>query len=807
MRMKKLKALFSVLAATLVITGINYTIDNNIKVVYGTEAESQAESNIKFEITYNNADSANSIDPVITITNNSDKELNLKDLNLKYFGPYGEGNDVCACYYAGTNNGNYKNFTDNVEGDIREDSEDFDKHLNIKFNDGVLDVGQSMSMQMSVHKNDWSNYEESDKSAFSLSVYEDGNLIYGEDMSKDKVDVTESLKMSIGDEKVESWDGRDHYVPVFMESKEIASLTAEVKYDPNQVEFNYINSKKKVKFEDDSENGIIKITYTPGDGEIISSEEMEKLCDIHFKDLNGIIGSESEISVSGTYSLTSNPEEILEIESENIGKIVYKGDENLDWSMPILGNDSVSVIRGYESKGLKLKVEENGHKFLGIKGLEEGKDYTWKNNFINFSEDILKEFNKDYEKTVYLNFEDNITKAFTTLSSGIDTCDDKLYCNRERVTINQGDFIFYNLEIKGARFPSQGEFNLTYDNDTFDDVLVINGSNNKNLKYEVDKENGIIHLSYENLDSSIANEPLKLKLLLFQKYNRKIGDTRIGVENIPGNNLKISSGNLGDLGLIKINKKVVMPQVSIVNEPKTSHYSMDSIKVIENGNKFLGLEGLEEGKDYTCKRVKGKMSYEDYISINKKEIYERHSYKDCGSGECERYMDFYLNFENNIRQVAAITNEQMPGIDYFELQMGGTTGKRGEYIKVPIELHPFEDDVIFNGFEFILEYDTDIFEDAYVDEDESSYIKLKYVDKENGIIKISYFPSEPLTLSRRNILDNINLMLKVKDNALIGSTMISVKGAYAKATDKSEDRYYDAIHSGAESRELINIME
>lgn len=51
------------------------------------------------------------------------------------------------------------------------------------------------------------------------------------------------------------------------------------------------------------------------------------------------------------------------------------------------------------------------------------------------------------------------------------------------------------------------------------------------------------------------------------------------------------------------------------------------------------------------------------------------------------------------------------------------------------------------------------------------------------------------------------MILKVKDDALIGATMLSVKGAYTDAADKSGNKHYNSIHSGVESRELIYIKE
>lgn len=423
MRRKKLKALFSVLVATLVIAGVNYNIDNNIKVAYGAEAESQVESDIKVEVTYYNKDSANSIDPVISITNNSDKKLDLQDLNLKYFGSYGDNNE-CVCYYAGTNNGKYKNLSSGVKASIN------DKYLNIDFTKGTLDTNQSMSMQMNVHKRNWSNYKNIDKSLFKLGVFKDG----------------------------------------------------------------------------------------------------------------------------------------------------------------------------------------------------------------------------------------------------------------------------------------------------------------------VDKE--------------------------------------IDVET---------------------NKNLVMPEVSIAEMIKEGPDDIDGIKVIENGNKFLGIEGLEEGKDYTCKRIETEDNFEDIITLNKEFANPR-----SGSESCMGYTDFYLNFENNIRKVIGVSGFPMPGIDFFDLTMDKAKGKRGEYIKVPITLSTLWEGVNFDGCSFTLKYDTDVFEDAYIEKDDSLE-KFSKNNKEKGLVSVSYLPYETLKVKEKQKVFTVDLILKIKDDALIGSTLLTVESASAEATDERGYECYDCVGSGASGRGSIDI--
>ena len=157
--------------AVLGIGLINYIGNYTPKQVYADEVQSYT-NKINVDISYEAEDAKDSINPMITITNTDSQPLDLKNLNLKYYYPSDLYSDeIYNCYYAGTNDGENKNFTNYVEGNIKKDSSIDKVYADITFTDGTLDAGQSMIIKGGIHKLSWAFYDESDKSLCSLDAY------------------------------------------------------------------------------------------------------------------------------------------------------------------------------------------------------------------------------------------------------------------------------------------------------------------------------------------------------------------------------------------------------------------------------------------------------------------------------------------------------------------------------------------------------------------------------------------------------------------------------------------------------------
>ena len=180
MRGKELNLLTSELSS-----GLSATEAENKKAVFASELSNGEQKNqdikdeLDIKLQYNNEDNDNFIDFEITITNLYSKELNLRDLNLKYYMTHkSEKNDVVECYYAGTCNGEYRILTGHVKGIVEKIG--CERCADITFDEGRLKIGQSISLQFNIHDKDWeSRYDQIDKSLCRIecyiNVHPDGN--------------------------------------------------------------------------------------------------------------------------------------------------------------------------------------------------------------------------------------------------------------------------------------------------------------------------------------------------------------------------------------------------------------------------------------------------------------------------------------------------------------------------------------------------------------------------------------------------------------------------------------------------------
>lgn len=150
-----------------------WSVDSEI---YDETTIPKAASKVSIDIQEDKETISSTINPKFVITNTSDKELDLSNVKFKYFyTKEGEADEVFNCYYAGTIDGTYKNLTSNVVGKIvklddNEKSSYENSYIQLSFNGGILEAGQSMAFQAVVNKIDWSNYDKSNDLSYKYKT-------------------------------------------------------------------------------------------------------------------------------------------------------------------------------------------------------------------------------------------------------------------------------------------------------------------------------------------------------------------------------------------------------------------------------------------------------------------------------------------------------------------------------------------------------------------------------------------------------------------------------------------------------------
>lgn len=188
------------------------------------------ESPVKITLHYNNLYANCMLSPEYTITNISDEPLNLSKIELKYYftSDSEDAEQSATCYYAGTINGEYKGYTSFVEEEVTKIStvkgQNADSCAVIKFNDGILDPGQTMRVDININKNDWSDYDKSNDFSFNdiekVGIFMDGKLIGGSEPvynTSDEVEEEEDIPFYVDVNLQYNNEGNDNILsPVFL---------------------------------------------------------------------------------------------------------------------------------------------------------------------------------------------------------------------------------------------------------------------------------------------------------------------------------------------------------------------------------------------------------------------------------------------------------------------------------------------------------------------------------------------------------------------------------------------------------------
>ena len=141
---------------------------------------------------------ANAIAPRFKITNTGQDSIALKDLKIKYY--YSLENSTNAtqsfvCYYSGINGLSYRNITNyilNTFKDVSTTNTTASKSAEFSFTSdaGTLEPGETIDLQVSINKSDWSNFDRSNDYSFNstatdyaewdkVTAYVNDSLVWG----------------------------------------------------------------------------------------------------------------------------------------------------------------------------------------------------------------------------------------------------------------------------------------------------------------------------------------------------------------------------------------------------------------------------------------------------------------------------------------------------------------------------------------------------------------------------------------------------------------------------------------------------
>ena len=544
-----------------------------------------AESNVKVDVV--NGTSANSISPTITITNTGSEKLDLKNVKLRYFYTAdGDENQIFNCYYAGTTNGEYSNLTGNIVGKIAKLSSkttNADSYIEISFNGGSLNAGQSAQIQAAVNKDGWQAYNQSDDYSYNnskhIAVYENNKLVWGSEP-----------------------DGSGS-VPEII-SSELDKSSIEV--DKASLNDEIVN----IKLNGNTFTGITGLTqgkdYTVTGGNVVTikSEYLKSLA----------VGN-----TSLTFNFNQGDSQKLNINVKDTGIVLP----------PVEDKDAVisPVTVDYNKADITVQMTLNGKTLSDIKNnnavLVQGTDYILDGDKVVLKQAYLDTLSEGQATNLTFDFSNgktqtltvNVPKAAVTEGLVIDIAD---------VNAKAGEEITIPVTITGIdsdKGLNGCNFKLKYDTDVFENVTITPGDiiNNsaKTFFKTVNKDTGSISIMFA--DSTGKELEAILKDGLFMNINLKVKDdvedtttqlevTKAGKffdksSNAYTVNYKVGKITIGDGSSIDV------PVIVDSTLTKTSAtYDIKKPEAVEvgmvlNGNELSSIKNgdkvLSEGVDYT----------------------------------------------------------------------------------------------------------------------------------------------------------------------------------------------------------------
>lgn len=686
----------------------------------------------KVEVNVSNGSSANSIAPTFTITNTGDEELDLTTLKLKYFYTAdGDEAETFNCYYAGTVGGDYQNLTGNVEGKIVKLGSavaNADSYIQVGFNGGTLEAGQSAQVQASVNKDGWKEYNQSDDYSYGdskhVAAYVDNKLIWGSE--PDGTPIVISAKLDRTNISVDKASLKDETINITLNGNTFTGIS-----------------------------GLTEGTdYTVSDGNIVTINSS------YFGNLP-----------VGSKALTFNFDK-GDAQKLNVNVTDSSVTPDVD---PI-----ISPVSGDYNKSNKADINVqmtlNGKSFVDIKNkdavLSQGTDYVVNGDVVTIKESYLDTLAEGQATDLTFDFSEGKSKVFTV--NVIKAVEDGLVINIPDVTTKAGATVTIPVTITGID-PTEGlngcNFKLKYDPALFENVSITSGdicvNPAKTLFKTIDSTSGTMSIMYA--DSTGKDLEAIVKNGVFMNINLKVKDsaanatsqiqvTKAGKfvdkdSHVYTINYKVGKITIGDGGEIVTPVQDSTLDTNSANVVSTTSAGVQ-VGMVLNGNKFVQIQNgdkvLVQGTDYTVDGTN--------VTINPSYI--------STLPEGSNGLTFKFSAGNDAKFTLNVTK---PATETFAAGIGKIEAKAGDTVTIPVTLSQAPTAGIAN-FSYRIKYDPSLVEVVGVDagsiitNPEQNFVSGVYEDtKTISILFIDNALSDEETIKNAGVLSNIKL--KIKDNA------------------------------------------
>lgn len=696
------------------------------------------------EVSVSNQSSGNSVAPTFTVTNTSDSELDLSTLKLKYYYTAdGDEAQTFNCYYAGTVGGDYENLTGNIVGEINKLNSTANKadcYIVVSFNGGTLAPGQAATIQTSVNKDGWKEYDQSNDYSYNegknVTASINNKVVWGTAPGKE-------------DPAQQTVNSKLDKTTVDVDKATLEDVVINMELNGNT--FNGI--KGLIKDQDYKVDGTNASTTTGAAVKVTINKDYLATLPVGSKDLK--------------FNFNQGNAQVLKINVTDSKKI--------DMQDPLITPTSGEYNKDNKAD-LKVEMILNGHTLTDIKNkdvvLKKGSDYTIDGEAVTFKQSYLDTLTEGQAADLTFDFSESKTQTFKiNVTRNIQQ---GLVLNLADVTAKAGDTVTIPLTITGITADGLNgcNFKLKYDTNLFENVTVTPGdicvNPNKTLFKVVDNKNGTISIMYA--DSTGKELEAISKDGLFMNINLKVKDTvknttsRLEVTKagtfIDKNNVKyVVNYKVGEITIagdpIIVVKDSTLDKASAdfdLTKPSDIQVGMslndNTLTQIQNGDKTL-----TENTDYT---VEGSI-----VTIKNEYL----STLPEGSSNFTFKFNAGKDATLKVNVTKNILTEVVAGIDKID-------AKAGDTIIVPVTLTGTPASGIAN-FGYRIKYDPSAVEVLGVEagnvitNPDVNFVSGVYEDKKMvSVLFIDSALSDEETIKTGGVLTNIKL--KIKDTAAKG---------------------------------------
>ena len=549
----------------------------------------------KVEISVSNGSENNAVKPVFKVTNTSSAPLDLTTLKLKYYYTSdGEEAQNFNCYYAGTTNGTYKALTQNVVGEIKKLSpagNNADSYIQVTFNGGTLEAGQTMEVQASVNKENWQNYDQSNDYSYNSSnkvtAYADNKLICGTEPGKE-VEVLDS-KLNKNSISVDKANLSDEVISMILNGNTFKGIT-------------------------DLQEGV---DYTVnGDGVTLSKDYLKALA----------VGSKT---ITFNFSAGNSQKLTINVADSSVTPPIEKDS--------IITPTSISYNKADKSD-INVTMTLNGNALTNLQNngvaLVPGTDYVVANNIVTLKESYLNTLEEGKVANITFNF--SAGKPQTLSIDVSNKVVQGLVIGTSALTAKAGETITIPVSINGITADGLNgcNFKLQYDTNLFENPTVTAGgicvNPTKTFFKTITTGTGVLSVMYADSTGkdleAISQDGVFMNITL--KVKDEAANTTSGLAvakagTFIDKNLVKYTVNY-KLGKITIGDDVVDPPVytdSTLNKTSVDFDKTNTtdaqVEMVLNGNTLTEIKNsdvaLVNGTDYTVNESKVVLS-KDYLS-------------------------------------------------------------------------------------------------------------------------------------------------------------------------------------------------